>query len=62
MGQLSLDSGPRDGATFVCRLTPSGRIDVQPGSPENGPFLSAKAARQILEAFNAGRDDSYWPT
>ena len=55
MTQLSLDSVPDIGATLVCGLTPSGRIDVQPGSPEDGPGMSAAAAQRILDAFNAGR-------
>ncbi|MCP3868700.1 MAG: ATP-dependent helicase, partial [Gammaproteobacteria bacterium] len=55
MTQLALDSGPKSGETLVCRLTPSGRIDVQPGAPEDGPFLTTKAAQQIIEAFNDGR-------
>jgi len=53
--QLAVDSDPKSRATLVCRLTPSGRIDVQPGTPEDGPFLTPKAAQQILEAFNDGR-------
>jgi non-specific serine/threonine protein kinase len=36
-------------------LTPGGRIDVQTGTAEDGRPLSAKAARQILAAFEAGR-------
>jgi len=55
MKQLALDGGPETGDTLVCRLTPSGRIDVHPGSPENGPRLTAAAAQRILEAFAAGR-------
>ena len=55
MSQLSLDSASKDGETLVCRLTPSGRIDVQPGSPENGPHLSTKTARQIIEVFGDDR-------
>ncbi len=55
MTQLALDSGPKSGETLVCRLTPSGRIDVQPGAPEDVPFLTTKAAQQIIEAFNDGR-------
>jgi non-specific serine/threonine protein kinase len=55
MSQLSLDSARHDGETLVCRLTPSGRIAVQAGAPEDGPLVSAKAAERILEAFGAGR-------
>ncbi|MGA9477703.1 MAG: hypothetical protein WBV21_07980, partial [Desulfobacterales bacterium] len=55
MSQLSLDSALKTGETLACRLTPSGRIDVQPGVPEDGPPLSSTAARRIIEAFNMGR-------
>ncbi len=55
MTQLSLDRAPEAGDTLICGLTPSGRIDVRPGSPEDGPRISAAAARRILGAFNAGR-------
>ena len=56
MGQRSLDSATQGGGeSLVCRLTPSGRIDVQPGSPEDGPLLPSKTAGQIIEAFGAGR-------
>jgi non-specific serine/threonine protein kinase len=55
MGQLSLNSAQGGGETLVCRLTPSGRIDVQPGASDDGPLVSTKAAKQIIDAFNAGR-------
>ena len=55
MSRPSLDSVAGKSETIVCRLTPSGCIDVQPGSPGDGPFFSAKAARQIIEAFGKGR-------
>ena len=42
-------------ATLVCGLMPSGRIDVRPGSPDDGPRMTAAAAQRILEAFDAGR-------
>ena len=41
--------------TLVCRLTPSGRIDVYPGSRDERPGLSAAAHRRIIDAFNVGR-------
>ncbi|OGR01578.1 MAG: helicase [Deltaproteobacteria bacterium RIFOXYA12_FULL_61_11] len=41
--------------TIVCRLTPSGRIDLQPGSLEDGPYFSDKIAQRIVEAFSLGR-------
>ena len=55
MGQLSLYSVSGEGKTLVCRLTPGGRIDVQPGSPEDGRPVAARAAAQIVAAFDAGR-------
>ena len=55
MSQLSLDSTADKGETLVCRLTPSGRIDVQPGLSEDGPYLATKSARQIIKAFSDGR-------
>jgi non-specific serine/threonine protein kinase len=36
-------------------LTPGGRIDLQTGSPDDGPRMSSSAARRILDAFTAGR-------
>jgi non-specific serine/threonine protein kinase len=55
MTQLSLDSAPDIGGTLVCGLTPSGRIDVRPGSPDEGPALSAALQQRILDAFGASR-------
>jgi len=55
MTQLCFDSAPDVGDTLVCGLTPSGRIDVRPGSPEDGPRISGVAAQRILDAFNIGR-------
>ncbi len=55
MDQLSLDGAQGDGETLVCRLTPSGRIDVQTGTSGDGPPVPARSARQILDAFNTGR-------
>jgi non-specific serine/threonine protein kinase len=56
MTKLPLDpSAPDPGGTLVCGLTPSGRIDVRPGSPEDGPPLSAAAVERILGAFEVGR-------
>ena len=49
MTQSSLDSA------LVSSVTPSGRIDVRPGAPEDAPRMSAAAARRIREAFAAGR-------
>ena len=50
MTQLSLESAPDKSGTLVCGLTPSGRIDVRPGLPDDGPALSAAAAGRILDA------------
>jgi hypothetical protein len=55
MGPLSHDSAKGGGETLVCRLTPNGRIDVQPGSSRDGPLLPAKTARLIIAAFSVGR-------
>ena len=44
--------------TIVCRLTPSGRIDLQPGSLEDGPYFSDKIAQRIVEAFSLGRGNA----
>ena len=55
MSQLALDHSAQPGDTLVCRLTPSGHIDVQRGSSENGHLVAAKAATSIVEAFSEGR-------
>ncbi len=57
MSQLSLDSAPDKSGTLVCGLTPSGHIDVHPGSPDEdeGPSLSTAVERRIVDAFNVGR-------
>ncbi|HSM75035.1 MAG TPA: hypothetical protein VK852_10370, partial [Desulfobacterales bacterium] len=55
MSQLPLDDAPHPGETLVCRLTPSGRIDVQERTTEDGPLIAAKTAERILAAFGAGR-------
>jgi superfamily II DNA or RNA helicase len=57
MTQRALDSAPQGTETLVCRLTPSGRIDVERGSPEDGPRLSTKTAGQIVTAFGKGRGE-----
>jgi len=41
--------------TLVCGLMPSGRIDVRPGSAQDGPLMTAAVARRIVDAFGAGR-------
>ena len=55
MTQLSLDSTPVQSGTLVCGLTPSGHIDVYPGSPDEGPGLSIAVQGRIVDAFNVGR-------
>jgi hypothetical protein len=57
MSRRALDIASQGAGTLVCRLTPSGRIDVQPGPPDDGPVLSSKVARQIIEAFGQGRGE-----
>jgi non-specific serine/threonine protein kinase len=53
--QLSIDSTPDAGSTLLCGLTPSGRIDVHQGSPDEGPRLPTPVQQRILGAFAAGR-------
>ena len=55
MRQLFHDSATGANATLLCGLTPSGRIDVHPGSPDEGTGLSAAVQRRIIDAFNVGR-------
>lgn len=52
---LALDSAPDADGTLLCALTPSGRIDVHPGSPDDGPGLSTAVQRRVIDAFDAGR-------
>jgi non-specific serine/threonine protein kinase len=47
-------AGDVDGP-LVCRLAPSGRIDVYRGAPDEGPAISAAAQQRILAAFEKGR-------
>ena len=55
MPRLDLDSAPDASGTLLCGLTPSGRIDVFPGSPDEGPGLSTAVQRRVIDAFSAGR-------
>jgi len=55
MSQLPFNSTADKGETLVCRLTPGGHINVQSGLPEDGPPLTTRTARQIIEAFSNGR-------
>ncbi len=57
MKQPSHDNAPREGETLLCRLTPTGHIDMQPGAAQDGPVVSAKVARRIRDAFAAGRGE-----
>jgi non-specific serine/threonine protein kinase len=41
--------------TLLCKLTPSGRIDLRPGSLDEGPGLAAAVQRRIIDAFQLGR-------
>jgi len=56
MTQRSLDSATEAGVSLICGLTPSGRIDVHPGSPGEGPGLSTAVQRRIVDAFSVGRE------
>ena len=55
MAQRSLPGAPDASGTLICGLLPSGRIDVHPGSPDDGPDVSPPVQRRICEAFAAGR-------
>ena len=55
MPQRSLDSALDASGTLLSGLTPSGRIDLHPGSLDEGPGLSTAVQRRIIDAFNAGR-------
>ena len=55
MIQRSLDSVPHASGTLLCGLTPSGCVEVHPGSLDEGPGLSTAVQRRIIDAFNAGR-------
>ena len=55
MAQRSLPHAPDASGTLLCGLLPSGRIDVHPGSPDDGPDVSPPVQRRICEAFAAGR-------
>ena len=55
MIQRSLDSVSHARGTLLCGLTPSGCVEVHPGSLDEGPGLSTVVQRRIIDAFNAGR-------
>ncbi|GMR21793.1 MAG: hypothetical protein BMS9Abin37_0108 [Acidobacteriota bacterium] len=61
MTQLSLDTASDERGTLVCGLTPSGHIDVHPGSSveddevDRAFSLSTARQRRIVDAFNVGR-------
>ena len=57
MTQLALDSAPQGALDLVCRLTPGGSIDVQPGAPAGGSARVSPAARPIIAAFDKGRGE-----
>ena len=40
---------------LVCALTPSGRIDVRSGDPDDGPGLRAPIRKRIADSFASGR-------
>ncbi len=55
MTQRSLDGATAVSGTLLCGLAPSGRIDLHPGSPDEGPGLPAAVQRRIIEGFKLGR-------
>ena len=55
MAQRSLPHAADASGTLLCGLLPSGRIDVHPGSPDDGLDVSPPVQRRICEAFAAGR-------
>ena len=55
MTQMSLQNASDAGTTLICGLTPSGRIDLQQGSADEGRRLPTTVQRRICEAFGAGR-------
>jgi non-specific serine/threonine protein kinase len=55
MTQLSFNNAADISNPLVCGLTPSGRIDVRSGSPEEDPQMSTATIQRILDAFNIGR-------
>jgi hypothetical protein len=55
MTQPSVNAARDTNSTLLCSLTPSGRIDVYPGSVDDGPELSKAARQRILAAFEVGR-------
>jgi non-specific serine/threonine protein kinase len=57
MSRIALDGAAQSARTLACRLTPRGRLDIQPAQPEDGPLLSSRAAASITEAFGHGRGE-----
>ncbi|MBN2493795.1 MAG: DEAD/DEAH box helicase [Deltaproteobacteria bacterium] len=55
MSQLALHDPRTAGTGLVCRLTPSGRIDVQADPRADGAPVPTGSATKIVEAFGAGR-------
>ena len=55
MAQRSLSHASEASGTLLCGLLPSGRIDVHPGSSDDGPAVPPTAQRRICAAFAAGR-------
>lgn len=54
MYQTSLNGRSNTDEPLVCRLTPSGRIDVQAGSADSTSHLEANTVRRIVESFSNG--------
>jgi hypothetical protein len=55
MSSLASGRFAEAGDILVCGLTPSGCIDVRRGLAEEGPPISAPAAKRILESFQTAR-------
>jgi hypothetical protein len=55
MTQLRFDTASGFGGPLACGLMASGRIDIRPGSPDEGPAMSAAAQQRICDAFGGGR-------
>jgi non-specific serine/threonine protein kinase len=55
MKQLDIESTRDASGTLLCRLTPSGRIDVFAGTPDEGPGLPAAVQKRIRGAFEVDR-------
>jgi non-specific serine/threonine protein kinase len=46
---------PTGSGALVCRLTPSGRIEIYAGATDDGPKLPIPIQQRVLQAFESGR-------